>query len=65
VSDRPELKPAPGTLDGGDNNWAPPHSEPQKHDDPGMRRPSIQEDLGPHTPGVEGGQPSTGWSTEE
>jgi hypothetical protein len=64
MSDRPEMKQAPGSRDS-ELPWVPPHVEPTKHDDPKLPRPSVQEDLGPHTPGQLGGEPSTGWSTEE
>lgn len=64
MSDRPELRQAPGSLDGG-IGWVPPPSTPTQHDDPAMQAPDVQHDLGPDTPGVLGGAPSTGWSTED
>jgi hypothetical protein len=64
MSDRPELKQAPGSRDS-ELPWQVPHSEPTKHDDPAIQAPDVQQDLGPNTPGVLGGEPSTGWSTED
>ena len=55
---------APGTLDHL-LPWRPPHSEPQPHDNPKIQAPDIEQDLGPNTPGVLGGAPSTGWDTED
>jgi hypothetical protein len=64
MSDRPELKPAPGSRDS-ENPWTPPHVEPQKHDQPKYTPPTVEHDLAPDTPGVRGGAPSTGWETTE
>jgi hypothetical protein len=64
MSDRPEMKQAPGSRDS-ESPWVPPHSEPQQHDNPKIQAPDVQHDLGPDTPGVLGGAPSTGWDTED
>jgi hypothetical protein len=64
MSDRPELRPAPGSRDS-ELPWVPPPSQPTKHDDPAIQAPDVRHDLGPSTPGVLGGVPSTGWSTED
>jgi hypothetical protein len=64
MSDRPERKQAPGSLDD-PSTWAPPHAEPQQHDNPKYQAPDVRRDLGPNTPGVLGGAPSTGWSVED
>lgn len=62
MGDRRELRPAPGTLDG--KTWVPPPSSPTRHYDPAMQAPDLDVDL-PGVPSVLGGQPSTGWSTED
>jgi hypothetical protein len=53
MSDRPEMKQAPGSRDS-ESPWVPPHSEPQKHDNPKYQAPDIEQDLSPTTPGVLG-----------
>ena len=61
MSERPELKPAPGSRDS-EIGWVPPPSQPTAHDDPAVQAPDTEHDI----PGsVLGGAPSTGWSTED
>lgn len=63
MSDRPELKQAPGSLDDS-TGWKPPPSSPTQHEDPGIQAPDLDVDL-PGMPSVLGGSPSTGWSVED
>ncbi len=61
MSDRPEMKQAPGSRDS-ESPWVPPHREPQQHDNPKIQAPDTEHDI----PGsVLGGAPSTGWDTED
>jgi hypothetical protein len=63
MSDRPELKPAPGSRDS-ESPWIAPHSEPTKHDNPKLQAPDLDVDL-PGMPSQLGGEPSTGWAVED
>jgi hypothetical protein len=64
MSDRPELKPAPGSRDS-ELPWTAPHAEPTKHDETRIQAPDVKQDLDPHTPGQLGGEPSVGWQVED
>ena len=61
---RPELTPAPGSLDHL-LPWRPPPSSPTAPGDPAMQAPDVDRDLLGLGDPVLGGAPSTGWSVED